>query len=333
MRTTLLVLFSFFGLACTDTSNPTDAASAADSAGPADAAASQDLPESRRDLRGAPADLVPADASSADLGGRTVIRIMASNLSSGKLQSYDPGEGLRILVGLKADVMLMQEFNYGDNTAAVLRAMVDANFGPSFSYYREPQGSIPNGVISRFPIVDSGVWDDPLTTDREFVWARVDVPGPKDLWAVSVHLLTSSSAKRDGQAKALVDFVKMKVPAGVFLVIGGDFNTGSTGEPCLATLGPVVVTDLLLDPEPVDNHGVVGTNASRAKPYDWVLPAPDLNALRQPVHIGAATFPNGLVFDSRVYTPLSDVMPVQMGDSGALNMQHMGVIKDFALPN
>src|ERR1039457_6849019 len=45
------------------------------------------------------------------------------------------------------------------------------------------------------------------------------------------------------------------------------------------------------------------------------------------------TFPNGLVFDSRVYTPLSDVPPVQFSDSGSLNgMQHMAVVKDFAVP-
>jgi hypothetical protein len=50
------------------------------------------------------------------------------------------------------------------------------------------------------------------------------------------------------------------------------------------------------------------------------------------VVIGAASFAPGLVFDSRVYTPLSDVAPVVVGDSGASGMQHMAVIRDFALP-
>jgi hypothetical protein len=37
------------------------------------------------------------------------------------------------------------------------------------------------------------------------------------------------------------------------------------------------------------------------------------------------------VFDSRVYTPLADVSPVLMTDSAAVNMQHMGVVKDVLL--
>jgi hypothetical protein len=32
-----------------------------------------------------------------------------------------------------------------------------------------------------------------------------------------------------------------------------------------------------------------------------------------------------------VYTPLSEVSPVTSGDSGVLNMQHMGVAKDFKI--
>ena len=50
-----------------------------------------------------------------------------------------------------------------------------------------------------------------------------------------------------------------------------------------------------------------------------------------PVVIGENSFANGLVFDSRVYTPLSDVAPVVQSDSGATNMQHMAVIRDFRL--
>ena len=47
--------------------------------------------------------------------------------------------------------------------------------------------------------------------------------------------------------------------------------------------------------------------------------------------IGAANYPNGLVFDSRVFTPLSDVSPAQTGDSGVTGMQHMAVLKDFRI--
>ncbi len=48
-----------------------------------------------------------------------------------------------------------------------------------------------------------------------------------------------------------------------------------------------------------------------------------------PVVIGAQTFGSGLVFDSRVFTPLPSVAPVQSGDSG-LN-QHMAVVKAFQI--
>jgi hypothetical protein len=43
------------------------------------------------------------------------------------------------------------------------------------------------------------------------------------------------------------------------------------------------------------------------------------------------TFGSGLVFDSRVYTPLTDVSPVVSTDSGATGMQHMAVIKNFSI--
>jgi hypothetical protein len=46
--------------------------------------------------------------------------------------------------------------------------------------------------------------------------------------------------------------------------------------------------------------------------------------------MGTRFFPNGLVFDSRVYSPLSDVSPVQFADSSIC--QHMAVLKDFLIP-
>lgn len=49
--------------------------------------------------------------------------------------------------------------------------------------------------------------------------------------------------------------------------------------------------------------------------------------------IGSNSHTNGLVFDSRVYTPLSAVSPVLSTDSGASNMQHMAIVKDFLVPN
>jgi endonuclease/exonuclease/phosphatase family metal-dependent hydrolase len=276
----------------------------------------------------------PDLAGTVDAAGSTRVRIMAANLTSGTGQSYDPGHGIRIFQGLKPDVVLIQEFNYKMDTDADLRAMVDTAFGPSFSYYRQPAGpNIPNGVISRYPIKSAGVWDDPLTADRDLVWARLDVPGPTDLWAVSVHLLTSSSSDRAREANTLVGFILAQVPSTDYLVIGGDFNTDSRNESCITSLGRVVVTDPMAAPYPVDQTGNGNTNMARAKPYDWVLAGLHLNPLRTAVVVGGSNYPGGLVFDSRVYTPLAEAAPVQAGDSGAKGMQHMAVVKDFLLPN
>src|SRR5215467_14104381 len=77
----------------------------------------------------------PPDGAPDAALGPSNLRVMAANLTSGSSQSYDPGEGLRIFEGLKPDVVLIQEFNYGANTDAAARAMVDAAFGPNFSYY------------------------------------------------------------------------------------------------------------------------------------------------------------------------------------------------------
>jgi endonuclease/exonuclease/phosphatase family metal-dependent hydrolase len=256
------------------------------------------------------------------------LRIVAANLSSGNLQSYDPGHGKRILQALKPDVVLIQEFNYGSNTPADLQSFVDATFGPGFSYAREG-GQIPNGVISRYPILASGEWDDPEVSNRDFVWARIDLPGPADLWAISVHFLTGQSGPRTKEANALIAYVQAQIPDGQLMVLGGDFNTGTRNEGCVNVLSAEFVTD---GPYPVDQDDNGNTNAYRNSPYDWVIGSPELHSLAVPTWIEAQTFPNGLVFDSRVYTPLSDVPPVLEEDSAATQMQHMAVVRDFVVP-
>ena len=260
---------------------------------------------------------------------QTPLRVMAANTTSGNRQSYDPGEGTRIFQGLTPDVVLIQEFNVGNNSQDAITRWVESTFGPEFEYYRERGAQIPNGVISRFPIIDSGEWEDVQVGNRDFAWARIDVPGEADLWAVSVHFLTRNASVRDRQASALRRLVSENIPEGDYLLIGGDFNTSNAREPALDTLDELVDTD---GPYPVDQAGKIGTNASRRKPYDWVFADEDLEAYEVPVQIGSNSFPSGLVFDSRVYEPLADVAPVQRGDSGATNMQHMAVIRDFVLP-
>ena len=269
--------------------------------------------------------LVAAPAGFAD----TPLRIMAANTTSGNRQSYDPGEGTRIFQGLAPDIVLIQEFNIGDNSEGAVADWVETTFGEEFDYYREDDAQIPNGVISRYPIVASGEWNDAQVGNRDFAWAQIDIPGEPDLWAVSVHFLTRSASVRNVQANAVRRLVTANIPEGDYLVIGGDFNTRNAGESALGTLDDLVDTD---PPYPSDQEGRMGTNASRRRPYDWVFIDADLAPLEVPVAIGENTFPHGLVFDSRVYEPLADVVPVQPGDSGATNMQHMAVIRDFLIP-
>jgi endonuclease/exonuclease/phosphatase family metal-dependent hydrolase len=264
----------------------------------------------------------------ASLGG-VRLRLMAANTTSGNHQSYDPGHGIRIFQGTNPDVVMIQEFNYGDNSPGAIRQFVDTTFGPGFSYYREGGAQIPNGVISRWPIIASGEWDDPYVSNRDFAWARIDIPGPKDLWAVSVHLLTSSSTTRNDEARSLVQYIQAHVPPGDYLVIGGDLNTGSRSESAFSTLSQVVTTS---GPFPVDQNGNGHTNATRARPYDHVLVDGDLLPYQTATVIGGSSYAAGLVVDTRVYTPLSELYPAQYDDSGASNMQHMAVIKDFLIP-
>jgi endonuclease/exonuclease/phosphatase family metal-dependent hydrolase len=273
-------------------------------------------------------DLAP-DSIEQALAGNVRIRIMAGNITSGNLQSYDPGHGTRIFQGTDPDIALIQEFNYGSNSATDIRTFVNAAFGTSFSYYREGGAQIPNGVVSRWPIVASGEWDDTAVSNRDFAWARIDIPGPIDLWAISVHFLTSSSSNRNIEANQLVSYIRQFVPASAYLVIAGDFNTGSRSESAVSTLSQVVVT---AGPYPADRNGNTNTNASRGSPYDWVLVDSDLSAYRTSTLIGGSTFANGLVADTRVYSPISEISPALTSDSGATNMQHMGIVRDFLIP-
>lgn len=256
------------------------------------------------------------------------MRIVAANLTSGNGQSYDPGHGIRILQGVHADVILMQEMSYGTSTTVKLRELVDAVCGAECVYTRG-SGSLPNGVVSRHPIVEQGAWVDPKVNNRDFTWARIDVPGPTDLWAVSVHLLTSTASERNAEATALIASLKGKVPAGDHLVVGGDFNTDTRAEMALTTFAELFSTAA---PYPADGNGNSNTNASRSKPYDWVLTSPGLRLLEAPVVIGAAHFAAGLVVDTRVYSPIGDLAPALVSDSGAPSMQHMAVVRDFLLP-
>lgn len=263
-------------------------------------------------------------------GGETArVRIVAANLTSGSGQSYSPGHGIRILQGLDADITLIQEFNYLQDTTANIRNLVDQICGVTCEYVRGPATTIPNGIVSKYPIVESGSWTDNYVADRTHIWARIDVPGDTDLWAISVHLLGSSSTNRSLQATQLIGLIDANVPASAYLTLGGDFNTRDRGETAVVTLGGMFN---VAAPWPVDNDGNDLTNGPRDEPYDWVLADSDLDPFAIPTVIGQTTFSAGAVIDTRVYDPISEISPAMSTDSGVNGMQHMAVVRDFELP-
>ena len=280
----------------------------------------------------APDLAVPVDAAAGepDLAEPTGtrVRILAANITSGVKQAYE-APGVRIFQGLHPDIALIQEFNSGGSTNQEIRAFVDQAFGPEFVYFREdgPGIVLPNGVVSRYPIVQSGSWDDPTINNRDFAWARIDVPGPRDLWAVSAHLSTTNADRHAGAA-ALVTAIQATVPPGDYLAIGGDFNTDTRNEPAVVNLSAVAV---VTPPYPADHNGNSATSAPRTRPYDWLLFDGDLDLRKVTLELGTSRYPDGLVFDSRVYTPLAEVAPVMAGDSGVAGMQHMAIVRDVTL--
>ena len=160
---------------------------------------------------------------------------------------------------------------------------------------------IPNGIISRFPIIESGSWDDPVLNNREFAWAHLRLPEKRDLWVVSVHLHSKGESSRATQAAALAKFIQENVPKDALLLVGGDLNTRTTGESCFKELAAVVV---IPEKPPADQNGDISTNRPRNRPYDWVLANGLLDKSAVPVKLADAEFSHGLVFDSRVFEPI-----------------------------
>jgi PKD repeat protein/endonuclease/exonuclease/phosphatase family metal-dependent hydrolase len=263
---------------------------------------------------------------------------MAANLTSGNNQSYLT-PGLDIFQGLKPDIVAIQEFNYtstttnGVNTPAAFREMIDTTFGTNFVYFREPytaSGDIPNGIVSRYPILASGSWVDTQVANRGFAWAQIDLPGTNNLYFVSVHLLTTSAGNRDTEASNLTTLIQANFPSNAWIIVAGDMNTDSRTEAAIITFS-TFVSDTPIPTDAVSG-GNSDTSINRDHPHDYVLESYSMTNAITPAEFPSNTFPNGLVFDSRVYTPLTDVPPVQLGDSGADGMQHMAVVKDFLVP-
>ncbi|MGI8905751.1 MAG: endonuclease/exonuclease/phosphatase family protein [Candidatus Sumerlaeaceae bacterium] len=275
---------------------------------------------------------------------QTTVRIVASNVTSGNFQSYQTA-GINILKALAPDVCLMQEFNVhtvsgGANDTAAVNSFVSANFGAGFSWYRESEvsDSIPNGIVSRYPILASGEWTDTSGggTNRDFAYARIDIPGPIDLYAISVHLWgNGGSSGRNAEAQAIMNtyIPSLGIPANAYVVIGGDLNTDNRSESCIATFSSGFVTG---SPYPIGQDGDPDTNLGRTSPYDWVIPNSNLNAIKTTTTYGSFSYTNGLVFDTRDFTQAQldgSFSPTQVANSGDTQMQHMAVVRTFVIPS
>ena len=248
--------------------------------------------------------------------------VATANLSDNESQAYD-GPGIRILKGLKPDIIAIQEFNY---RRGMIDDLVRLMCGPGFTYFREKGGArLPNGVISRFPIVAAGQWFDPYVANRNFVWATLAIPGPKRLHVVSVHLVQNRSNRRVPEAKQLLQLVEAQFPKDDYILLCGDFNVNSPDSEVLE-----VFAKRFEDVHrPVDQLDDETTNAQRNKTYDYVLANTALDEYHVPTVVGGLTFREGLVFDSRLWNPPPP--PVRWEDS-SLDMQHMPVMKTFRVP-
>jgi uncharacterized repeat protein (TIGR01451 family) len=272
------------------------------------------------------------ETTPGDGGAEIILRdddsvfVAAANLTSGGTAIYLP-PGERILEALNADVVAIQEFNVTDSGGP--RAFVDRIFGTNFFFFVEPTGNLPNGVISRWPILAAGEWPDPQVNDRDFVWATVAVPGGRPLHVISVHLHASGGvSSREIEARLLTNYIAQAGyhPADL-VVVGGDLNTQNRSEAAFQVLR----TQLADNRVPSSQDGDPDTNQPRNKPYDVVLPVPYLNARHLPVHFGGLVFSEGLLFDTRLWDAATLPYPAQVGDSAALSMQHMAVAKLFSL--
>lgn len=251
------------------------------------------------------------------------VTVATANLSDSTTQAYsDPG--IRHLQALDPDILAIQEFNYqGGTTADLVHRMFPAN---DRDFCRERGGArLPNGVVSRYPIVAWGQWEDPYVKNRQLFWATVRLPGGTKLHVVSVHLVQNRANRRIPEADYLVQCIREKFPRTDYVVLCGDLNTSSRETGVMAVLGRIFD----LNRVPTDQRGDPTTNTPRTHPYDVVLPNRALAPLEVRTTLGGLSFPDGLVFDTRLWP--RPPFPARHDDSDA-NLQHLPVIKTFRIP-
>ncbi len=262
------------------------------------------------------------------------LTIMAANLAE-QFSACDSEYGAaaaRIFRGLAPDIVAVQEWVVSHPDG--LRGFVDENFGVEYDYFIEQESffsgstdcSIPNGIISRWPILEAGEWDNGVG-GRDFVWAKIDISASRALYVISAHFKAGGDASdistREQQARSLTNLVARNIAPTNFIAVCGDFNLQSRSENTLS-----ILTQAFSDRyQPVDQAGDPDTNEPRTKPYDLILPNATLDARHATIRIGGEEFPDGMVFDSWLWA--SPPAPILPGDSHVEGVQHMAVMKSF----
>ena len=252
----------------------------------------------------------------------TRIKILTANLSDNTTQAYK-APGIRLIQSLNPDIVAIQEFNYKEGNS---QDLVHRIFGPEYHFIRERGGArLPNGVISRYPIEAWGQWPDPFVKNRSFVWATIDIPGPVPLHVISVHLVQNRASRRPAEAAHLLELIREHFPEKDYVVLCGDMNVNSRNAKALSNLTEWFVDDR----HPADQKGDQSTNATRKRPYDMVLPNPILAPFHAATIVNRKRFPNGLVYDTRLWNP--PPAPAEWEDT-ARNLQHLPVMKTYRIP-
>lgn len=254
----------------------------------------------------------------------TTITVCASNLTEDS-QIYE-GSSTRILQTLLPDIILMNEFNIDSRMSlpSKITSWVHSTFGVDYYWMREQLNedeSIPNGIISKYPILVSGQLRDDQA-ERDHVFAQIKVNQTK-LWVFSVHLPTNQN-KRKRITNELMGKIFSIVPLAEHsnIILGGDFNATSENDVAIEKIREKFKVDSL----PVDYHERPHTNRNRNKPYDWVLTT-GLNDV--PYKFLDKEFTHGFVYDTRIFTEdnMKDYALWRKDDSD--NHQHMAVVRSF----
>lgn len=278
----------------------------------------------RRDTFARPGLRTPAPESSAVNGrGGCRVRLMAANITSGDAQSYEE-PGVHIFKALAPDVVMLQEFNVRGQT---LDTFVRGTFGAEYTYFVEHDSSIPNGVVSRFPMLASGEWHSSApNANRDYAWARINVPGPRNLLVVSVHLRTKGGP-RAIEEREIVEYMRGALKPDDIAVLGGDFNHDAQASPSLAGARSFLA---LSSPLPTNMDGRTTTSANLSKTLDHLFVGDALQRTERAITMDGRDYPHGLVFTSDMAAP-AEIAPVLPRDSFATSMQHMPVVRDFDL--